>query len=140
VSRAWISFEEEINTEPYDFRLRKNKKLYPRLKSFVFLAVPTGSLHQQFQFYDVREDCKLTNLWTNVLNIHCPKLNNCQMRSLSWNNCNSSSSEEIHPGIKLDGLESYWEPIKPILMKSIKAPTKLKLVNCYFDSKVIVNT
>jgi len=128
-----MSFEEEVGKRPYDFQKRR-KKLYPRLKSLVFLAVPTSESHEEFPFYDVREDCKLTTLWTNVLGINCPELKNCQLKSLTWNSHNKE--DKIHPGIRLDDLESYWEP-KPFLMKSIRGPTKLKLVSCYFDPEVV---
>ena len=86
---------------------------------------------EEFPFYDVREDCKLD---CNILGINCPELKNSQIRSLKWNGHNKEAV--IHPGIRLDDLESYWEP-KPILMKSIGAPTKLKLVHCHFDSEVV---
>jgi len=134
VSRAYISFLEQVGRKPYDFQNRR-KKLYPRLKSLVFLGVPTSLSIEQFPFYDVREDCKLTTLWTNVLDIKCPEFKKSQLRSLSWNSC-YSPGENIHPGIRLEDLESYWEP-RPILMKSIKAPTKLRLVNCFFNSEVV---
>ena len=133
VSRAYISFLEEVGKRPYDFQ-RRRKKLYPRLKSLLFLVVPTSSTIEQFPFYDVREDCKLTTLWTNVLGINCPELKNSQLKSLSWNS--SDDEAEIHPGIRLEDLESYWEP-KPLLMKSMKAPTKLRLVHCFFNSEVV---
>ena len=128
ISRAWVSAMSRF--APYIGR--KLKKVYPRLKSLIFVAV----LSTTIPFYDVREDCKLTTLWTNVLDINCPELKNCQLKSLSWNS--SKNEEEIHPGIRLDDLESYWEP-RPILMKSIRAPSKLKLVRCFFDSEVIIS-
>jgi len=115
-------------------RKPRRKKLFPRLKSLVFLVVLTSESQEQYSFYDVREDCKLTTLWTNVLGIKCPRLKNCQLKSLSWNG--SDGKDQIHPGIHLDDLESYWEP-KPILMKSIKAPSKLRLVHCFFNSEVV---
>jgi len=111
VSRAWVSFDDDIDKIP------KRTKRYPRLKSLVFLASPAKVLHEQYPFYDVREDCKLSTLWTNVLGINCPEFKNCQLKSLSWNS--SDKEDQIHPGIRLDHLESYWEP-KPILMKSVK--------------------
>lgn len=133
VSRACISFDEEIGKKPYDFP-RRRKKLYPRLKSLIFLAVPTSDSFQEFPFYDVREDCELTTLWTNALRFNCPELKNCKMSSLSWKF--SSKEVELHPGICVDNLESYWEP-ESFLMRSIKAPTKLKLVHCLFDPEVV---
>ena len=128
VSRAWVSFDEEMARKP------RRKKLFPRLKSLVFLVVLTSESQEQYSFYDVREDCKLTTLWTNVLGINCLEFKNGQLRSLSWNS--SEEEEDIHPGIRLEDLESYWEP-RPILMKSIKAPTKLRLVHCFFNSEVV---
>jgi len=97
--------------------------------------VPTSESQEEFPFYDVREDCKLTTLWTNVLGINCSELKNSQLKSLSWNSSDEEEAE-IHSGIRLDDLESYWEP-KPILMKSIRAFSKLKLVSCYFDPEVV---
>ena len=129
MSRAWIPHGEKA----VDFQ-RRRKRSYPRLKSLIFVAVPTGFSHERFQFYDVREDCKLTTLWSNILDINCSELKNCELRSLSWNS--PKIDGEIHPGIHLEALESFWEP-KPILMKSIKAPTKLKLLQCYFDPEVV---
>lgn len=129
VSRAWIPHGEKA----VDFQ-RKRKRSYPRLKSLILVAVPTRFSHECFQFYDVREYCKLTTLWSNILDINCSELKNCELRSLSWNS--SEIDGQIHPGIHLEALESYWEP-KPLLMKSIKTPTKLKLVQCYFDPEVV---
>lgn len=127
MSRAWVPQGEKA----VDFQ-RRRRRAYPRLKSLIFVAVPTGFSHERFQFYDVREDCKLTTLWSNILDINRSELKNSQIRSLGWN----SPEGEIHSGICVEALESYWEP-KPILMKSIKAPTKLKLVHCYFDPEVV---
>ena len=127
MSRAWIPHGERT----VDFQ-RRRKRGYPRLKSLIFVAVPAGYSHG-FQFYDVREDCKLTTLWSNILDINCSELKNCQLSSISWN---SPDEGELPPGIRLDSLESYWEP-KPVLMKLIKAPTKLKLVHCFFDPEVV---
>lgn len=116
----------------------------PHLKSLVFVAQPVGIFSNQvYQFINFSMGCKLTTLWCYLFELNNSNINLNNLTSVAWitSECRDQllPINLLHPGLQLGHLESYWEP-EPVLMRTVlDSPTKLKLINCYYDSNNFQN-
>jgi len=99
---------------------------------------------RSLSFFDVREGSNLTTFWCNLLELHHSNHLN-KLSSVAWAIRDLRRRDQLlpisvlHPGLELGHLESYWEP-EPVLMRTVlDSPTKLKLINGFYDSKNFQN-
>jgi len=119
-----------------DHKLSRNPS---RLKSLVFVATPT-KLHANrvYRFFDVEDSSNLTTFWCNLLQLHDNSNLPYNLTSVAWTAPYWDNQQQL-PGPQLGHLESYWEP-NLVLMKSVlDSPTKLKLINCFYDPDNFLN-